>query len=152
MFLEKLPTVCLHRIQETSLPFWFFKSLIKFFSAKYHTFLHKPLTTPVFMRSLAMYDGTNIIHKSYIILHKTAKFSLFFLFFQSRQGYFPSISAGKWTLSVHFSLPQTILSEATVLAQGLKRQWTKKFKAVGIEVTGSGHRLPKQLYQFWATE
>ena len=28
----------------------------------------------------------------------------------------------------------------------------KRLPAVGIEVTGSGHRVPKQLYQFWATE
>lgn len=37
-----------------------------YFSAKYHTHLHKPLAGPVFMRSLAMYDEVNIIHESYI--------------------------------------------------------------------------------------
>ena len=35
--------------------------------AKYHTFLHKLLESPVFMRSLAMYDGANILHESYIL-------------------------------------------------------------------------------------
>ena len=37
----------------------------KKFFVNYHTFLHKSLATPVFMRSLTMYDGTEIIHESY---------------------------------------------------------------------------------------
>ena len=38
----------------------------KKFFVNYHTFLHKSLATPVFMRSLTMYDGPKIIHESYI--------------------------------------------------------------------------------------
>ena len=42
-----------------------------------HTFLHKPLENHVFMRCLAMYDGLNILHKSYIHLHSYTHKTLF---------------------------------------------------------------------------
>ena len=70
-------------------------------SAKYPTFLHKPLNRPVFMRSLAMYDGLNILHKSYIILHFLLHCGYTYALGLSRAQNRSGSLGNRWTPRVH---------------------------------------------------